>query len=156
MADSVLEEVEGLTETKAEIEVKRVENVSFEIVAEPAEEGTEAETETETEAEPTETADVVLVVHETELEMTVELPDIVNASVKKVLAVSMLKEGNAIQPSSKVKLSIPVVEEEVTGMKLVLMGEDGQLIEIEYEIIDGVIVFETDMVGIFLFVEAEA
>ncbi len=148
MADSVLEEVEGLTETKAEIEVKRVENVSFEIVAEPAEEGSEAE--------PTETADVVLVVHETELEMTVELPDTVNASVKKVLAVSMLKEGSAIQPSSKVKLSIPVVEEEVTGMKLVLMGEDGELIEIEYEIIDGVIVFETDMVGIFLFVEAEA
>ena len=156
MADSVLEEVEGLTETKAEIEVKRVENVSFEIVAEPVEEGTEAETETETEAEPTETADVVLVVHETELEMTVELPDTVNASVKKVLAVSMLKEGNAIQPSSKVKLSIPVVEEEVSGMKLVLMGEDGQLIEIAYEIIDGVIVFETDMVGVFLFVEAEA
>ncbi len=152
MADSVLEEVEGLTETKAEIEVKRVENVSFEIVAEPAEEGTE----TEAEAESTETADVVLVVHETELEMTVELPDTVNASVKKVLAVSMLKEGNAIQPSSKVKLSIPVVEEEVAGMKLVLMGENGQLIEIEYEIIDGVIVFETDMVGIFLFVEAEA
>lgn len=150
MADSVLEEVEGLTETKAEIEVKRVENVSFEIVAEPAEEGTEAE------AEPTEIADVVLVVHETELEMTVELPDTVNASVKKVLAVSMLKEGSAIQPSSKVKLSIPVVEEEVTGMKLMLMGEDGQLIEIAYEIIDGVIVFETDMVGIFLFVEAEA
>ncbi|MBP3454628.1 MAG: hypothetical protein J6M20_13085 [Clostridia bacterium] len=156
MTDTVLEEVEDLTETKAEIEVKRVENVSFEIVAEPVEEGTEAETETETEAEPTETADVVLVVHETELEMTVELPDTVNASVKKVLAVSMLKEGNAIQPSSKVKLSIPVVEEEVTGMKLVLMNEDGQLIEIAYEIIDGVIVFETDMVGIFLFVEAEA
>ena len=152
MADSVLEEVEGLTETKAEIEVKRVENVSFEIVAEPAVEGTEAEAE----AEPTETADVVLVVHETELEMTVELPDTVNASVKKVLAVSMLKEGSAIQPTSKVKLSIPVVEEKVAGMKLVLMGENGELIEIEYEIIDGVIVFETDMVGIFLFVEAEA
>ena len=152
MADSVLEEVEGLTETKAEIVVQRVETVSFEIVAAPAVEGTEAEAE----ADPTETADVVLVVHETELEMTVELPDTVNASVKKVLAVSMLKEGSAIQPSSKVKLSIPVVEEDVAGMKLVLMGENGELIEIEYEIIDGVIVFETDMVGVFLFVEAEA
>ncbi|MBQ8313096.1 MAG: hypothetical protein IJX84_07835, partial [Clostridia bacterium] len=97
-----------------------------------------------------------LVVHETELEMTVELPEVVNANVKKVLAVNLLKEGNSIQPSSKLKLSIPVVEEEVSGMKLVLMGENGELIEIEYEIIDGVIVFETDMVGIFLFVEAEA
>lgn len=150
MADSVLEEVEGLTDAAAEIEVKRVENVSFELVIEPAEDGAE------TEAESAEITDVVLVVHETQLEMTVELPDTVNASVKKVLAVSMLKEGSAIQPTGKVKLSIPVVEEEVAGMKLMLMGEDGELIEIEYEIIDGVIVFETELVGIFLFVEAEA
>ena len=154
MSDVALETVEGATDAAAQIEVKRVENVSFEIVAEPAEEGTE--TEAEAEAEPAETADVILVVHETELEMTVELPEVVNANVKKVLAVNLLKEGNSIQPSSKLKLSIPVVEEEVSGMKLVLMGENGELVEIEYEIIDGVIVFETDMVGIFLFVEAEA
>ena len=154
MSDVALETVEGATDAAAQIEVKRVENVSFEIVAEPAEEGTE--TEAEAEAEPAETADVILVVHETELEMTVELPEVVNANVKKVLAVNLLKEGNSIQPSSKLKLSIPVVEEEVSGMKLVLMGENGELVEIEYEIIDGVIVFETDMVGIFLFVDAEA
>ena len=38
----------------------------------------------------------------------------------------------------------------------VLMTENGELIEIEYEIIDGVVVFETDLVGVFLFVDDEA
>ena len=147
-----VENVEELADAKAETTVKRVENVSFELVPVAAEEATEAEGETA--AEPVDYSDVVLVVHETVVEMKVELPDTVNAEVKKVLAVSLLKEGASIQPSSKVKLSIPVVEEEVSSLKLVLMTETGELIELEYEIIDGVMVFETEMVGVFLFVDA--
>lgn len=147
-----VENAEELANAKAETTVKRVENVSFELVPVAAEEATEAEAETA--AEPVDYSDVVLVVHETVVEMKVELPDTVNAEVKKVLAVSLLKEGASIQPSSKVKLSIPVVEEEVAGLKLVLMTETGELIELEYEIIDGVMIFETEMVGVFLFVDA--
>ena len=165
-----------VTEAKAETVVKRVENVSFEllvpIVEEPKENAaeedaaaetvepdasTEAVVEAETKPEaPADHSEVVLVVHETKVEMKVELPDTVTAEVKKVLAVSLLKEGNAIQPAATVKLSIPVVEEEVTGLKLMLMTDSGELVEVEYEIVDGVIVFATDMVGVFLFVDAEA
>ena len=177
-AEKAEETAPAVTEAKAETVVKRVENVSFELVApavtevaetKPAEEPAEkaeadASTEAAEEAEKAETepeapadhSEVVLVVHETKVEMKVELPDTVTAEVKKVLAVSMLKEGNAIQPAAAVKLSIPVVEEEVTGLKLMLMTEDGELLEIEYEIIDGKIVFATDAVGVFLFVDAEA
>ena len=178
-AEKVEESAPAVTEAKAETVVKRVENVSFELVepvveetkenaadenvaaetVEPddsAEAVVEAETdETEPEA-PADQSEVVLVVHETKVEMKVELPDTVTAEVKKVLAVSLLKEGNAIQPAATVKLSIPVVEEEVTGLKLMLMTDSGELVEVEYEIVDGVIVFATDMVGVFLFVDAEA
>ena len=147
-----VDNADELADAKADTTVKLVQNVSFEVVAAPVEEGAET---TDEAAETVDYSDVVLVVHETAVEMKAELPDTVNAVVKKVLAVSMLKEGAPIQPTSKVKLSIPVVEEEITGLKLVLMNENGELIEIEYEIIDGVLVFETDMVGVFLFVEAE-
>ena len=153
MNDAALGNIEGvenadeLADAKAETTVKRVENVSFELVP------VAGEDEAETVLEPVDYSDVMLVVHETVVEMKVELPDAVNAEVKKVLAVSLLKEGTSIQPNSKVKLSIPVVEEEIFGLKLMLMTETGELIELEYEIIDGVLVFETEMVGIFLFVD---
>ena len=71
-----------------------------------------------------------------------------------ILAVSLLKETESVQPNGAIRLRIPCVEEEVRGLKLVLMCENGELIEIEYEIINGEIVFETDKVGVFLLMEA--
>lgn len=157
------EDADVAMETKADTVIKRVENVQFEVVApapeaaETVEESVTPEAEAQTEVPaPVEYSNVVLVVHETSVEMNVELADTTAAEVKKVLTVSMLKDGNVIQPAATVKLSIPVAQDEVTGLKLVLMTENGELIEIEYEIIDGVVVFETDLVGVFLFVDDEA
>ena len=39
------------------------------------------------------------------------------------------------------------------GKKLMLLREDGTLLEIEYEIIDGQIVFITEELGVFLLME---
>ena len=55
-----------------------------------------------------------------------------------------------------IRLSIPCEEERIEGLKLLLLTEEGELIEIEYEIIDGEIVFETDRIGVFLMVEDTA
>lgn len=49
---------------------------------------------------------------------------------------------------SAVKLSIPMAED-ANGLKLPVMNENGELVEIEYEIIDGAMVFETEILGIF-------
>lgn len=56
---------------------------------------------------------------------------------------------------SAVKLSIPLAED-ATGLKLPVMNENGELVEIECEIIDGAMVFETEILGIFLLVEEVA
>ena len=62
----------------------------------------------------------------------------------------------SIQPLGKVRLSIPMDAETAAAMegkKLMLLREDGTLLEIEYEIIDGQIVFITEELGVFLLME---
>jgi len=126
-------------QVEAEVTVTRVETAVVETVAE------------DEEAVP---ADAVLVVNEATFEVPVEiLPE---AQVKKVFAVNILQEGQSIQPTAAVRIRIPVEEKEVSeleGKKLVLMQADGTLVEIPYEIINGELVFETELMGVFLLVD---
>ena len=138
MKNAVLENLEGVGSVDSDVQVVRVENAAVESVG----------------GKPAIDEDTVLIVHETKLQIQIELPDVVQANVKMILAVSLLKETESVQPNGAIRLRIPCVEEEVRGLKLVLMCENGELIEIEYEIINGEIVFETDKVGVFLLMEA--
>ncbi len=96
---------------------------------------------------------ITLVVYEAQPEATIELDTGAKVAVKKALTIALLEDNAPITLTSAVKLNIPVVEEEMTGLKLLVMDENGELVEIEYEIIDGVMTFETEILGIFLLVE---
>ena len=98
----------------------------------------------------------VLIVHEATFDVPVTLPDSVQGTVEKVFTATLIKDEQSIQPSGKVRLSIPVDAETAAAMegkKLMLLREDGTLLEIEYEIIDGQIVFITEELGVFLLME---
>lgn len=131
------------SDVAAEIEIVRIENaVIVPVVAEEA---------------PL-PADTELVVHLTVPAVPIELDSEVQGKVEKLFAVNLISEGVSIQPSGKVRLSIPYEETEeldVNVMKLMLLCEDGTLMEIEYELIDGMIVFDTDMVGVFALMRAD-
>jgi len=104
-------------------------------------------------------ADTVLVVHETTFEVPVALPAEVSGMVEKVFSAVLLKEGESIQPTGKVKLTIPVLEETLSSLEgkvLMLLRPDGTLVEIAYEVIDGELVFITDELGVFLLMQPEA
>ena len=101
----------------------------------------------------------VLIVHEATFDVPVTLPEGVQGTVEKVFTATLIKDEQSIQPSGKVKLSIPVDDETAAAMdgkKLMLLREDGTLLEIEYEIIDGQIVFITEELGVFLLMEGIA
>ena len=111
--------------------------------------------DTQTEVVP---PDTVLVVHETTFEVPVTLPEEIKGTVEKVFTATLIKEGEVIQPAGQVKLSIPVDEETlaaIEGKVLMLLREDGTLVEVPFEIIDGEIVFLTDELGVFLLMEPE-
>lgn len=100
----------------------------------------------------------VLIVHEATFDVPVTLPEGIQGTVEKVFTATLIKDEQSIQPSGKVKLSIPVDDETAAleGKKLMLLQEDGTLLEIEYEIIDGQIVFITEELGVFLLMESIA
>ena len=77
-------------------------------------------------------------------------------AIVSVLAVALLNGEESVQPEGMIRLNIPCGEEQLEGLKLMFLTEGGELIEIEYEIIDGEIVFETDQIGVFLMVEDTA
>lgn len=105
--------------------------------------------------QPVDAEKVTLVVYESAPEVTVQLDTGANVLVKKALTISLLEDSAPMTLKSAVKLSIPMAED-VTGLKLLVMDENGELVEIQYEIIDGVMVFETEILGIFLLVEEAA
>ncbi len=98
-------------------------------------------------------ADTQLLVHETTFDVPVALSTELKGTVEKVFTATLVKDGETIQPTGKVKLTIPVEEETLAALEgkvLMLMREDGTLIELAYEIIDGEIVFLSDELGVFL------
>ena len=145
MKESTLEALPGMDGVAVNARLERVENVKFEPVR--TADGQEA---------PATPEGLLLTVHRITLELQMELPDSVQASVREVLAVALLNGEESVQPEGMIRLSIPCEEERIEGLKLMLLTEEGELIEIEYEIIDGEIVFETDRIGVFLMVEDTA
>ena len=62
-----------------------------------------------------------------------------------------------VEPKGIIKVELPCEEDEqeiLKSMSLVLVLSDGTLMEIEFEVVDGKIVFETDAVGTIAFVDA--
>lgn len=88
-----------------------------------------------------------------EADETVTLPETVTAA--KTFTVTLMKEGQAVQPEAATTVTLTLTEEELTainGLKLVLVQADGTLVEIPYEVIDGRIVFTAETLGAFAFV----
>ena len=145
MKDSALEALPGMDGVAVNARLERVENAKFERVTTGY--GEEA---------PAIDANLTLVVHKMTLEIQSELPESVQANVRAVLAVTLLNGAESIQPDGMIRLSIPCEEEELEGLKLMLLTEEGELVEVEYEVIEGKLVFETDKIGVFLLVEDTA
>jgi len=104
-------------------------------------------------------ADTALLVHETTFDLPVALSTELKGTVEKVFTAALVKDGQTFQPTGKVKLSIPMDEEalaQLEGKVLMLLREDGTLVEIAYEIVDGQLVFLTDSLGVFLLMNPEA
>jgi len=92
-------------------------------------------------------------------EVTVEVAEGVKVKAEKVYDVKLLVENEEVAPTSAVKIAIAIAEEEINsfeGKKLMLVHEDGTLVEVEYEIINGELVFETAEMGVFVLVDTEA
>jgi len=106
---------------------------------------------------------VEISVSEVELEETpVELPLPVEVKPEKVISIQMTipetTEEETVYIPEKVTIALPVTEEEIVSLastKLMLMLSDGTMIEIPFEVVDGKIVFTTEMMGVFAFVPAE-
>ncbi len=100
--------------------------------------------------------DVILVVSQTEFETAVEILPELEVKVEKVYNISLVFEGESVQPQGSVKVSIPMTEEDISAMEgktLMLLTEDGELIEVVWEIIDGKLVFSADVLGMFVVVD---
>ncbi len=103
--------------------------------------------------------EALLVVHETTFDIPVALSTELKGTVEKVFTAALVKDGQTIQPTGKVKLTIPMTEEALAQLEnklLMLLCEDGTLVEIAYEIVDGQLVFLTDSLGVFLLMTPEA
>ena len=136
------EEVAEATEETAEVPVKAIENVTVE-----AAEGEAL------------SSDVALIVNEPETDADVAaiLPEEIKETVAKVYFVKLTEKGEEIEVAGSLKIAIELEEgADLTGKKLMLLKEDGTLVEIEYEVVEGKLVFVTDAVGTFVLVDAPA
>ncbi len=95
--------------------------------------------------------DVQLLVYEAELETEEALSVEVPSNVKKLLLITLVQDGQTLQPAGRFEVRIPVSQENATPLKLVQLNENGEWVEVPYEILDGMIVFETDVTGMFFF-----
>ena len=134
------ETAEEAVEETAEVAVKAVENVTVE-----AAEGEAL------------SSDVALIVSEPEEDVSATLPEEIKENVAKVYFVKLTEKGEEITPAGSLKIAIQLEEgADLTGKKLMLVKEDGTLVEIEYEIVEGKLVFVTDAIGTFVLVDAPA
>lgn len=86
-------------------------------------------------------------------ETAVELPE--NVTAAKVFTVAYMQAGEAVQPETAMTVTLPLTEEELSaleGLKLVLILEDGTMVEVAYEVVDGQIVFTATQMGTFAFI----
>lgn len=88
-----------------------------------------------------------------EAETAIQLPE--NVSAAKVFSVAYMEDGEAVQPEAAMTVMLALTEEDlsaVEGLKLMLILEDGTMVEVPYEVIDGQIVFTAEQLGTFAFV----
>lgn len=91
-----------------------------------------------------------------------EIPAEKKEKVERIFTVGLTLNGEAYQPAQKLKISMPceAMDEEQAAayqeaFKLVLLMEDGSMVEIPYEIKDGKLTFETTKMGVFALVPVE-
>lgn len=102
-------------------------------------------------------ADVTLLVEQPQEDVSALLPEDIRASVQQVYVVKLLEDGEVIEPNGSIKVSIQLEEgAALTGKKLMLLQEDGTLVEIAYEVVEGKLTFVTEAVGTFVLVDATA
>ncbi|MBE5781723.1 MAG: hypothetical protein E7329_00240 [Clostridiales bacterium] len=73
----------------------------------------------------------------------------------QIMSVTLIVDEVEVELTEKVRISIPVAQETIKDFRLVFLDENGEIMEIEYEIIDGQIVFETDVLGYFALIPVE-
>ena len=75
----------------------------------------------------------------------------------KLFIVSLVTDGKTVSLLGTVCLQLPCAldAETMTGFKLVLFGEDGEMIEVPYSFENGELFVETDTLGIFALVPVE-
>ncbi len=64
------------------------------------------------------------------------------------------KAGQEVVVSSKIRVSIPCEGMDLENVRLVLIQEDGELIEIEFTVENGMMIFETEALGMFALLPA--
>ena len=92
-------------------------------------------------------------------DITLEVTDQTEASLPEaaktaqhVFQVALFEKGVETEPVGILTVKLPIEDETaLAGLKLMLVTEDGTLLEIEYEIQDGMIVFKTNQTGTFVF-----
>lgn len=102
---------------------------------------------------PAEEAPIVDGLQVAEADETVVLPE--NVTAAKAFTVTLMKEGQAVQPEEATTVTLTLTEEElaaIDGLTLVLVQADGTLVEIPYEVVDGQVVFTAEALGAFAFV----
>lgn len=99
-----------------------------------------------------ETNNLSLLVYESVPQATLQLDTGASVVLQKALTIAVLEDNTPVKLAYAVKLTIPMTGD-LTGLKLLAMDESGNLAEIAYEVADGVMVFETRVLGIFMLVE---
>lgn len=93
-----------------------------------------------------------LLVYESAPQATIQLDIDASAVLKKALTIAVLEDNAPVKLAYAVKLTIPMTVD-LTGLKLLAMDESGNLAEITYKEANGVMVFETRVLGVFILVE---
>ena len=82
-----------------------------------------------------------------------------DSPILAMYTICLESDGYAVQPEEALTIELPLTEtqtaEDFAGYKLFCIDSTGALVEIEYTIEEGVIVFETTLVGIFVFLPAD-
>ena len=75
----------------------------------------------------------------------------------KLFVISLVTDGRTVSLPGAVRLQLPceMDEEALAGFKLVLLSDDGEMIEVSFIFEDGELFFETDTLGIFALVPVE-
>lgn len=105
-------------------------------------------------------ADAQLVVdEETEVTLAEETAAAIPGTVEKAFTVTLIVEGEEAKLAGKATVKLPLSEDEIAALEgkvLMVIGEDGVPVEIEYQIVENEMVFETEVLGVFVIVAKAA